>query len=179
MGYIRFPIPSFDHKKLRGLDWTQPIFLSEDDINLKIGAKSTYGGFTVEAPESVTSKFSIRGEYVHAILCVVPSGTRIVGRSYSWWLQRALIIDSLNSEECKIICDWRTPRPMNSRFGPEEGIVLEHDCFYILSCHNHGEHWDGNRTLIQDHDNGRLILGSAKKGTNNFHEFCLTFSWSE
>ena len=178
MAYIRFPIPVFDHKKLRGLDWVPPAVLNEGEIKSKISNQTTYGGFTVESPNSLNKNFNIQGEHTHAILCIVPEGTLLVGRSYSWWLQRALVLDSLDGDVSNIIYDWRTPRPINNRFGPEEGVVLNQNIIYVASSHNYASHWVANRTLIENYENGLRILGTAKEGTSNFHEFCLTFSWS-
>ena len=177
VAYVRFPVPEFDHKALRGLDWSEPDYLGEDDVIAKLDDENTSGAFPLKAPEGVLDSFSVQGEHCHALLCIVPAGTRLVGRSYSWWLQRAIILDSLGPENPDIIADWHTPRPVNTRLGPEEGIEIDSSLFYVISCHGLNDHWVGNRTLVQNMDNGFRILGCAKDDTANFHEFCLTFTW--
>ena len=177
MAYRRFPIPEFDHNAFRGLEWSEPDYLMGGDISKKLGSVDTFGAFPLEASDDVLKKFSVHGENCHALLCKFPPGTRLVGRSYSWWLQRAVLTDSLVPETLNVIADWSTPRPMNTRFGPEEGIELDGKPVYVFSCHGHSNHWMGNRTLVQNLDHGFRILGCAKDDTANFYEFCLTFTW--
>ena len=177
MAYKRFPIPEFDHKPFRGLDWSKQKYLRESEISKQLEAANSVGIFPLKASKEILNKFSIRGEHSHVLLCKVPAGTYLVGRSYSWWLQRAIITNSLVPEDLDVIADWRTPRPMNTRFGPEHGIELDGKPIYVISCHGLGNYWVGNRTLVQDLDNGLHLLGCAKDDTANFHEFCLTFTW--
>ena len=177
MAYRRFPIPEFDHKAFRGLEWSEPDYLMGGDISKKLGSADTLGVFPLKADGDVLKKFSVYGGHCHALLCKFPAGTRLIGRSYSWWLQRAVLTDSLISETLNVIADWSTPRPMNTRFGPEDGVELDGKPIYVISCHGHSDHWVGNRTLVQNLDNGFRILGCAKDDTANFYEFCLTFTW--
>jgi hypothetical protein len=177
MAYVRFPFPAFDHKALRGLEWSAPDYLTEDGVTAKAGDGGTFGAFSVKPASGIFDKLGIQGEHCHAVLCTFPAGTRVIGRSYSWWLQRAVIVDSLDPANFNIVADWRTPRPMNTRFGPEDGIELDGGPLYVISCHGLSDRWVGNRTILQNESDGFRILGSAKDDTANFHEFCLTFSW--
>ena len=177
MAYVRFPFPAFDHKALRGLDWSAPAYLSSDDIAAKAAEEGASGAFPFQPDAALLEKFDIQGEHCHAYLCCVPAGAQMLGRSYSWWLQRALVIDSLDPASLNVIADWRTPRPMNTRFGPEDGIELSGGPLYVIASHGLADHWVGNRTLVEDVDGGFRILGTAKDDTANFHEFVLTFSW--
>lgn len=179
MAYRRFPIPEFNHKAFRGLDWSQPDYVHEEDIKKELAEKDTFGIFPIKANPDILSRFSVQGEHAHALLCKVPNGSRLIGRSYSWWLQRAIVTDSITSDEFKVLADWRTPRPMNTRLGPEDGIKINDKLLYVISCHGHSDHWVGNRTLVKEIDDGYHLLGCAKDGTSNFYEFCLTFTWGE
>jgi len=177
MAYVRFPIPAFDHKALRGLDWTPPSLISDADAAAKANDADARGAFAVKPDDALFDKFDIEGEHRHAYLCRVPAGARMVGRSHSWWLQRALVLDSLDPADANVIADWRTPRPVNTRFGPEHGIELDGAPLYVISSHAHADKWVGNRTLTRDVEGGFQILGVAKDGSADFHEFCLTFTW--
>ena len=177
MAYVRFPIPTFDNKAFRGLDWVPPAYLSDAEIAAKAGESDARGAFPVRPDDGIFDRFDIEGEHRHAYLCRVPAGTRLVGRSHAWWLQRALLLDSLDPAAANIIADWRTPRPVNTRFGPEHGIELDGAPLYVISCHAHADNWVGNRTLTQDFDGGFRILGTSKNGTAKFDETCLTFTW--
>lgn len=179
MAFIRFPFPSFDHKALRGLEWSRPEILDAGAAAAKAGDAATRGAFAVAADDALFDKFSVEGEHRHAVICCVPAGTRVVGRSNSWWLQRAIIVDSLDASSANVIADWRTPRPINARFGPEDGITLDGGPVYVISCHALGDHWLGNRTLFQDTDQGFRVVATAKDDTANFDEFCLTFAWED
>jgi hypothetical protein len=177
MAYIRFPIPAFDHKALRGLEWSPPDLLDRGAMTTAMEDAGKTGAFAVTTDGSLLEKLNIQGEHCHAHLCMFPAGARLVGQSHSWWLQRALIVDSLDSATANVIADWRTPRPMNTRFGPENGIELPEGPLFVISSHAVSDHWVGNRTLTQDIDGGYRILGAAKDDTANFHEFCLSFTW--
>ncbi len=177
MAYIRFPVPAFDHMAFRGLDWSPPDLIDSNAVAAAISDAGKTGAFAASADDSLFEKFNIQGEHCHAHLCLFPAGTRVVGRSHSWWLQRALIVDSLDPGSSNVIADWRTPRPMNTRFGPEDGIELPEGPVFVISCHGVSDHWVANRTLAQNLDDGYRVLGVAKDDTANFHEFCLSFSW--
>ena len=177
MAYIRFPIPEFDHKGLRGLDWSEPKYLSEDAAAAKAADPSARGAFHLKAADALLQRFNISGEHCHALLCRAPAGARLVGRSHSWWLQRAVILDSPDPTGASVVADWRTPRPINTRFGPEAGIELDGRPLYVLSCHGLADKWIGNRTLVQDVNGGFRIVATAKDDTAKFDEFCLTFTW--
>lgn len=177
MAYVRFPIPAFDHKAFGGLDWSAPAFLGEAEAAAKAADPDARGAFPLQPAASLFEKFNISGPHCHALLCRAPAGARMLGRSHSWWLQRAVVVDSLDPANAEVVADWRTPRPINTRLGPDDGIVLDGRPLYVISCHGHGDGWIGNRTLVQDMDDGFRVLATAKDDTAKFFEFCLTFSW--
>jgi hypothetical protein len=177
MAYVRFPIPAFDHKALRGLDWSEPKYLSANEIVAKAADPKARGAFAVKPDDALFQKFDISGDHRHALLCRAPAGGRLVGRSHSWWLQRAVIVDSLDPATAQVVADWKTPRPINTRLGPEDGIELDGRPLYVISSHALADKWVANRTLVQDVDGGFRVLGTSKDGVANFHEFCLTFTW--
>ena len=69
MAYRRFPIPEFDHKAFRGLEWAKPDYLMGGEISKKLGSVETFGAFPLEASDDVLKKFSVHGENCHALLC--------------------------------------------------------------------------------------------------------------
>jgi len=176
MAYVRFPIPAFDHKSLRGLSWSEPAYLDDSGISARIAAAEP-GAYPVRADAALFDALGVSGEHCHAYLCLYPSGARLLGRSHSWWLQRATVIDTLDPGAMNVIADWRTPRPINTRFGPEDGIDLPDAPVYVVASHAHGAEWVADRTLTQAFDGGYRIVATAKDDSANFDEFCLDFSW--
>ncbi|MEK9724584.1 MAG: hypothetical protein VW405_14025 [Rhodospirillaceae bacterium] len=180
MAYLRFPVPEYDFRPFKGLDWSPPALLGANAIEQHI-ADNAYGAYPVQADAALFDKFGVQGDHRHAVMCVTPaSGAHLLGRSYAWWNQRALILDSLDAASATIVHDWRTPRPMNTRFGPEDGVDLAGGVCYVVACHMYDDHWLGNRTLIDnDMDGGFRVLGASKDDTNEFCEFNLTFTWDD
>jgi len=184
MAYIRFSIPEYDYKQFSGLSWSAPDLMSlenaENQTSLAEG-----GCCTVEAPDGVFEKLDIKGEHRHAIMCVVPQNAELLGQSYAWWKQRVVIVDSLDPGSMNILHDWRTPRSMNTRLGPDDGAALSAGTYFILTSHQYDDHWLGNRSVLDNEfdgaeaGNGFRVLATSKDGSDNFGETCLTFTWND
>jgi hypothetical protein len=100
----------------------------------------------------------------------------------SWPIQRALIVTSLDADRATVLADWTTPRPMNTRLGPEQGIVVSGGEFYIVCAHGYGDHWIFNRTLIETalDATGRSelhITSATEEDNNDFHACNVTATW--
>ena len=81
-------------------------------------------------------------------LCAMPGSNRhVLARSYAWNNQRAFILGG-NAADAEIICNWRTPRPNNTRFGPEDGAALEQPVVYLLNGRILEDGIRGNRVMI-------------------------------
>ena len=125
----RFPIPEFDHDELKSLGWTAPELLDREAAARIVeaagdGDTSAYGAYPVVASDAFLGSLSVRGGHCHALLCVMPSaGVRMTGRSYAWRIQRAIAATGVDGPAGRLLVDWKTPRPMNTRLGPEEGVA--------------------------------------------------------
>jgi len=191
MAYLRFQIPEYDFQPFKNLSWEAPSHLNSGEIDKIVAARGAgeadaLGCFPVQADESVFANLNIRGEHCHAVLCATPSTTvHLLGRSYAWWNQRVLVLDSLDPQSMNIVHDWRTPRPMNNRLGPDYGIDLAGGIYYVISSHMYDDHWIGNRTIMDndwdggDASDGFRILGASKDDANEFCECNLSFSWDD
>ncbi len=189
----RFPIPPFDRDPFKDMDWQAPAYLSEADAAEKIAA-GAHGAYPVLPSEDFLTKLDVRGEHRHALLCVLPEtpGTevRILGRSYAWAIQRAWIVSSLDPAGFEVIADWRTLRPMNTRLGPDDGIVHsvakgEDGAVYLVTAHGHSDHWIGNRTIADNQwdggaaGNGFRVLTSSIADGRDFHDCNVSFAWGD
>ncbi|MFQ5935162.1 MAG: hypothetical protein ACE5LB_01970 [Acidiferrobacterales bacterium] len=187
----RFPIPEFNRDELKDMEWTEPTFLSKDEIaklveRQKSGDTGAYGGYAVQADDALYAKLKLEGDHRHAIMCVLPDKpVRVVGRSYAWAIQRGLVLDSLDPDGFEALADWKTPRPMNTRLGPEDGISLDGSIVYAICCHGIGDHWVGNRTIVgrewrgMPSGQGLAIFSSYNPDVNDFHDCILYFEWPE
>ena len=116
-------------------------------------------------------------------MCLLPpQEIRLVGRSHAWSIQQALVVDSLDSQRSNVIYDWKTPRPMNTRLGPDEGVTFIGKLLYVVCSHRYSDYWIVNRTLIADNNRqgrkGFGILSASDDDINDFHACNLSFSWS-
>ncbi|MHA1152084.1 MAG: hypothetical protein ACTSQ7_05350 [Alphaproteobacteria bacterium] len=180
----RFPIPEFDRDPFKNMDWQAPTFLTESEIAEKIAA-GAHGAYPVMPGDDFFARLDVRGVRRHALLCVMPATeVRILGRSYAWPIQRAWILDSLEPGKLHVLADWKTPRPMNNRLGPEDGMVHGGGAVYLMTATGHSDHWIGNRTIA---DNGRdggaaghgfRVLSSASEDSRDFHDCNVSFAWS-
>lgn len=189
--YKRFPVPEFDRDALKNLTWQKPSFISEDAAKRladdhQNGSTKDIGAHAI-APgplsKAIFEKLKLQGEHQYVIQCLLPKDTvTVFGRSYAWPVQHAWIIDSFAADRCNAVVSWETPRPMNTRLGPEEGVVLAQKAVYVLSGHRYGDHWIANRMMIQPDwrkagaKGGFAILASSTD-KNDFHDCNLYFAW--
>ena len=190
MAFLRFAVPEYDFRPFKNLSWKAPDFLSTDEISARIAGQSNgdanaHCGAAIEVDEAVFEKFNVRGEHCHAVMCSTPPGdVHLLGRSYAWWNQRVLILDSVDPSSLNVIFEWRTPRPMNTRLGPDDGVTIPGGIYYVISSHMYDDHWVANRTIIDnDWDGGKAaggfrVLGASKDDANEFCECNLNFTWS-
>ncbi|MEE8216878.1 MAG: hypothetical protein V3S77_08935 [Acidiferrobacterales bacterium] len=186
----RFPIPDFNHEEFKNMEWTPPAYLSQDQTNKlierqKAGDTSVYGCYPVQASEELYAAFSVLGAHRHAVMCVMPDKeVKLLGRSYAWRIQRALVLDSLDPGVAKVLFSWKTPRPMNIKLGPTDGVSMDGGIVYAICGHAIGSNWVGNRTILQHNgqgsstEHGLTILSSSEDDINDFHECNLYFRWS-
>ena len=174
----RFPVPEFDRYALKDLDWSSPK-ITDDAV-----AGDGYGCVVVATDAAYCEKFNFQGEYLQVVGCTLPKQpVRISGNSFAWPIQRVVITDSLDADTCNVIADWKTPRPMNTRFGPDGGISVETEKVYLLIGHQFAEHWIGNRIMLDndwsgDSNHGFRILSSSETEINDFHDAVVYFEWT-
>ncbi len=172
----RFPVPEFERHTLKNLAWTPPVV--EPGPN-----RDQFACVAVEANAALYEKFSFRSEDYTAIACTLPdTPVTLSGNSFAWSIQRAVIVDSLDAKSCQVIADWKTPRPMNTRFGPDGGLVINTTEAYVLIGHQYAEHWLPNRMMLDNDwvgnlENGYRILSSSETEIHDFHDAVIYFEW--
>jgi hypothetical protein len=184
----RFPVPEFERLQYKNLSWSAHPLL-DGAARMKraaghcAGSKDGPAAISVAVGDEFCTKFKLEGPQRHAVMCLTPAGdVSLIGRSYAWPIQRALVVTSLEAGNATILADWTTPRPMNTRLGPERGIVIQGGEFYIICAHRHSDHWIFNRTLIQvppgagGHP-GFYVASSTEDHNNDFHACNLAVSW--
>lgn len=189
--FMRFPIPEFNRDEFKDMEWQAPTFLSADETGdlierQKSGDASAYGCYHVMPDDALFDKFAIRGEHRHAVMCVLPdTQVHVVGRSVAWAIQHIWIVDSLDAGSCQTIADWKTPRPLNTRIGPEDGITVDGGVVYSLHANAYGDHWMGNRTILDndwdgddDDHRGFRVLSAYDEDIDDFHDCNLQFQWA-
>ena len=184
----RFPIPEFDHDELKSLDWAPPELL-EPDAAARIveaagdGDESVYGAYPVIASSTFLDSLQVRGDHRHVVLCVMPaSGVTMMGRSYAWKIQRAVAATSVHGPVERILVDWKTPRPMNTRLGPAEGIGSPAAAMYVVLVHGYSDYWVANRTIADNawkgaSGNGFRVLSADNDEYDDFHASVISFEW--
>lgn len=182
----RFPIPEFDRDQYKNRVWSAPMLLGSDDqVRLKDAARkgdaSAYGAQAVALSPEIASKFKFEGQSLHAVMCVLPNGpVRMLGRSWAWPVQRALVLDSLDTS-AQVIADWTTPRPMSTRLGPDDGVDIKGGVVYVVTGHRYSTSWIGNRTLVDrvsaTGGGGIDVLSACGDENNDFHACNLSFRW--
>ena len=186
----RFPIPEFDHDELKGLDWTAPELLDSEAAARIVeaggnGDASVYGAYPVAAGDAFLDALSVRGDHRHALLCVMPaSGVRMLGRSYAWKIQRAVAAPGVDGPSGPLLLDWKTPRPMNTRLGPAEGIASPAAAMYVVLMHRYSDHWVANRTIVDNEwkaasGNGFRVLSCDNDESGDFHASVISFDWAD
>lgn len=184
----RFPIPEFDRDRYKNRTWAAPALLPAAEQQAlrdagQRGDATALGGRAVAVDEALASRFRFGGPQLHAVMCVLPNGpVQMVGRSWAWPVQRALVLDSLDAGRARVLADWTTPRPMNTRLGPDDGITLPGGTVYVLAGHRYGDHWIANRTLVSADDvapaRGFAVLSASGDDDNDFHACNLSFTWA-
>jgi len=145
VAWKRYPIPEFDHQQYQDMQWSAPAL--QDAASVGSGAGAT----AVSLDSDVANRFSLSGEHLHAVVCNVPAaGAHMLGRSHAWKIQRMLLINAGNGE---VVADWKTPRPINTRLGPDDGIDLPGGAYLVVCGYKYADELD------------------------DFDHVCLTFSW--
>jgi hypothetical protein len=186
--FKRFPIPEFDHMALKDMSWEQPIFLEPADAQRLVSTRlngdlAAIGAYPLMPSDALFDHLRLRGDHRHAVLCILPDRWTVMGRSNAWPIQQAWIVLSLEPRNLDVIAQWKSPRPMNTRLGPENGIEGSAKVVYVLTGHRYGDHWIGNRSIIQPQWNkdgasgGFAIVSASADDVNNFHDCNLYFSW--
>ena len=183
----RFPVPSYSCEQYKNMEWDAPVLLSAEEQSRRIaaaeaGSADAWGCFAVDAPEAFYDRFKLRGAHRHVRMCVLPArDVTVVGRSHAWAIQQALLVDTLDAARCHVLHDWKTPRPMNTRLGPDNGVTLRGAVVYAVCAHRHGDHWIVNRTLTARADGaeegGVDLLSASDDDVNDFHACNLSFRW--
>lgn len=181
----RFPVPEFDRDAFKNRPWVAPRLL---DAGAQAGLRNAggrkeagvIGGHDIEVDPALAAKYGFVGQYLHAVMCILPqSPVRMVGRSWAWPIQRALVLDGGDVVSTKVLADWTTTRPMCTRLGPEDGITLAGGPVVVLMGNRVGDHWISNRTLVsQDSAEPGFSVISACGEDNDFHACNLTFTWA-
>ncbi|MBX9590923.1 MAG: hypothetical protein K2X43_16670 [Hyphomonadaceae bacterium] len=179
VAWKRFPVPEFKHEEFKDMAYTTPATVSPDDARGR-----PPGGHVVLASKELLERFQIRGEFAHAVMCVLPQQpTHLLGRSWAWKIQRALVLDTLDAASAKVLHDWTTPRPMNTRLGPDDGVTLPGGTCYVITASRYADHWLGNRSIVQGDwmpapgRQGFRVLGSSEPDASDFHHTYLAFDW--
>ena len=182
----RFPIPEFDRDQYKNMDWKAPQLLSRAEQDriaaaAQKGDAAAVGCYPVAADDAFYDRFKVTGEHRHAVMCVLPKGpVKVVGRSWAWHIQRALVVDSLDPGKAKVLHDWTTPRPMNTRLGPDDGVEVDSRVVYAVFGHRHGERWIANRTMRDAREAGKggfTVISASDEGAHDFHACNLSFRW--
>lgn len=184
----RFPIPEFDRDQYKNMEWSEPRFLSPEEQarlieSARAGDEKAYGCYPVKADEAFYERFKLTGPHKHALLCLLPKKeVKLVGRSWAWPIQRALVVDSLDPQRAAVLQEWTTPRPMNTRLGPDAGTVLEGGPVYVVIGHRYADHWIVNRTLVEKKApagaKGFGMLSATDDDNHDFHACNLSFAWA-
>lgn len=185
----RFRVPEFDRDQFKDMDWSAPAYLAQGEIDELIGRQkagdaAAYGCYPVLPDDALFDRLKVHGEHRHAVLCVLPDQeVTILGRSHAWFLQKAWILDSLDAGSANMVAEWNTPRPMNVCLGPTDGITHPGGVLYAVTAHAYGDHWIGNRTILQNGTGSGAggqecrILSASFDDKNDFHDCNLSFTW--
>ena len=172
----RFPVPEFERHSLKNLQWTTPVIESGPNHD-------EHCGVAVNASPQLYEKFKFRSDDFTAIACTLPNvPITVSGNSFAWPIQRVVIVDSLEADSCQVIADWTTPRPMNTRLGPDGGVTVNATEVYVLCGHKVADHWIPNRIMLDNAwtgslDNGYRVLSSSETEINDFHDAVIYFEW--
>jgi hypothetical protein len=183
----RFPIPPFDYERFKNMEWKSPEFLTPKDQTqildaAQSGDEGVVGAYPVQADASFYDRFRLRGPHQHAVMCALPRReVKLMGRSHAWAIQQALIVDSLDAARAKVVYEWKTPRPMNTRLGPDNGVTVSGGALYIVCSHRYADYWLVNRTLVDSKgfagEPGFGVLSASDDEINDFHASNVWFNW--
>jgi hypothetical protein len=183
----RFPIPAVDYEQFKNMEWAPPALLAPAaQAQLlraaEAGEAGAFGCHAVAADDAFYDRFRLRGAHRHVRMCLLPKGeVSVVGRSHAWAIQGALIVDSLDAASCTVLHEWKTPRPMNTRLGPDDGVTLPGGVVYAVCSHRYADYWIVNRTLVAGAPSpggeGFQLLSASDDDINYFHACNLAFSW--
>lgn len=184
----RFPIPEFDRDLYKNMTWEPPRLLSPAEQaaqagRARAGDAAAFGCFAVQAPDALYERFGLKGPHRHAVMCITPAReVRLLGRSWAWEIQRAVVLDSLDPGSARVVQEWKTPRCMNTRLGPDEGVSVPGGTYYVLFGHRYGDHWIANRTMVDrripEGAQGFSVVSSSDESNNDFHACNLSFTWN-
>lgn len=178
----RFPVPEFDYAPFKGLEWSTPVYLSEQDQAAAIKSGKP-GVWPVQIGDALCDKLKVKGEHRHALMCITPAGgAHMLGRSRAWAAQKIFILDSLDPNKHQVLYTWRTPRPMNARFGPEEGVTLDGTVSYVILGKMYADYWIGSRTIADndwkgDNGTGFRVMACCEDDSSDFHHAVCEFTW--
>ena len=187
MAYVRFPIPEFKYAEFKNMAWAAPTFLAEGEIKRLIAGQkandaSVYGSYPIKPSNVFFDKVNVRGDHRHAVMCVLPNKpVKVLGRSHSWYIQRAVAVDSLDPDALKTVFEWKTARPMNTRLGPDNGMTIDGGVVYVVCGRSYADHWIGNRTIVDNQSNkgrGFRVLSAVSDDVDDFHGIYLAFEWA-
>jgi hypothetical protein len=184
----RFPIPEFEYEELRGRAWTPPSCIDAGEAaRLRAAAKSgdtgAFGAYPVQAPDAFFDALNVRGEHRTAVLCLLPAaGVTMLGRSHAWKRQRVAVVDGVPDAAPRLLAQWKTPRPMNTRLGPEDGAPAPGAALTLVFGHLFADHWVGNRVAVDagwapESGEGLRVLSSDDASQDDFHCAVMTFRW--
>ena len=183
----RFPVPAFDYVRFKNLEWAEPGYLSQHEqaplIDAATSGNDVFGCYPVQANPGFYERFKLRGAHQHAVMCLLPRREiKLVGRSHAWAIQQALVVDSLDADRSNTLYEWKTPRPMNTRLGPDNGVTLPGGVCFVVCSHRYADHWIVNRTLVENESRtglkGFAVLSASDDEINDFHACNLSFTWS-
>ena len=191
IAWKRFPVPEFDYEPFVDMAYEAPKVLPSEEIDglvakLESGDESVCGAYAVAPPQALLEQHAFQGEDCHAIAVLLPAKpVQLLGRSHAWRVQRSLILAGTDPKTADVVHDWKTPRPMNTRLGPDDGVIVEGGgAFLILLGHKYADHWVGNRIIIEndwdpgENRNGFRILANSDPDLDDFHHSYLAFDWS-
>jgi hypothetical protein len=184
----RFPIPSFEYDRYKNLDWRPPQYLTADrqrDVlaTAKNGSAASYGAYPVQASPAFYERYRLKGDHLHAMMCVLPeTEVHVLGRSHAWAIQQALVVDSLDPNSSEVLLEWKTPRPVNTRLGPENGVSLKRRVVYVVCSHRYADYWLVNRTAVDatplSGKTGFSVISASDDAINDFHACNVSFDWA-
>lgn len=190
VAWKRFPVPEFDRDAFKDMAYEPPAVVAAADAEelvakLRAGDESVCGGYVVMPDDALFARFAVEGDGRHALMCLLPDKpVHLLGRSWGWRIQRALIIDSLDAASAGVLHEWRTPRPMNTRLGPEDGVAADGGVVYVMTGNRCADHWIPNRSIIQndwdpgDGKRGLRLLAASDDELDDFHDCYLAFTWA-